>query len=194
MRPTLDQYLMELASVAATRTTCVRAGVGCVLADAKGRILAVAYNGVARGQPHCNHEARVPVYPDDPRVVHNYAKKMHIFRGKKTPFAVVEKDPEKQLTPCVGFDDVLPHACEGHDLPPGQDKCEAIHAEQNAILQCHNTDLIATAYVTKAPCRPCMKLLLNTGCERIVFAGGHPGMEEVAAVWRSSGRTWEQMT
>ena len=53
MRPTLDQYLMRLAQVAATRSTCVRRSVGCVLADAKGRVLSIAYNGVPAGAAHC---------------------------------------------------------------------------------------------------------------------------------------------
>jgi len=51
----------------------------------------------------------------------------------------------------------------------GLDKCEAIHAEQNAILQCRNVGSIIAAYVTTAPCVTCTKLLMNTGCKRIIF-------------------------
>lgn len=138
MRPTLDQYLMRLAQVAATRSTCVRRSVGCVLADAKGRVLSIAYNGVPAGAAHCR--------------------------------------------------DGL--VCYGTDLPPGQDSCEAVHAEQNAILQCREPDAIHTAYVTLSPCKPCLKLLLNTGCRRIVVLQEHedvwPKMH-----WESLGREWE---
>jgi dCMP deaminase len=193
MRPTLDRYLMELAMVAATRTTCIRAGVGCVLADGRGRVLAIAYNGVASGMPHCNEPTDIPVYEDDARVVTNHAKKVFVFRGKETPIFTRKSTPLGPIKQCVGFEERFTHACEGHDLPPGQDKCEAVHAEQNAILQCPSPDAIATAYVTKAPCRPCMKLLLNTGCRRIVYLQDHPGSGEVAAAWTSTGRQWEKM-
>lgn len=85
-----------------------------------------------------------------------------------------------------------PHACKGHDLPPGQDSCEAIHAEQNALLQCRDVYAVATAYVTLSPCMACCKILLNTGCQRIVFLKewDDPKPKEL---WLKSGRQWELM-
>lgn len=61
--------------------------------------------------------------------------------------------------------------CPGAGLPSGVglEKCEAIHAEQNALLQCRDVYLIDTAYCTHSPCLHCVKLLLNTSCRRIVF-------------------------
>lgn len=61
--------------------------------------------------------------------------------------------------------------CAGAQLPSGTglEKCEAIHAEQNAILQCQDVSSIETAYITTSPCHTCTKLLMNTGCSRIVF-------------------------
>ena len=52
----------------------------------------------------------------------------------------------------------------------GLDKCEAIHAEQNALMQCSNVQDINTAYITCSPCIHCAKLFLNTGVKRIVFS------------------------
>ena len=51
-RPSWDQYFMTLANQVATRTTCVRRGVGCVLVRDK-RILATGYNGAPTGLRHC---------------------------------------------------------------------------------------------------------------------------------------------
>ena len=152
MRPTLDQYLMELATVAAKRTTCIKRAVGCVLADERGRVLAVGYNGVASGMPHCNDRNPVDLWSDD----------------------------------------ALPHACKGHDLPSGQDSCEAVHAEQNAMLQCRDPDKIHTAYVTTSPCKPCVKLLMNTGCRRIVFLEEHTDLWPKEQ-WLKLGREWYQL-
>lgn len=87
---------------------------------------------------------------------------------------------------------VFGHACKGHDLPPGQDSCEAIHAEQNALLQCKDVYDIHTAYVTLSPCMACCKILLNTSCRKIVFLKewDDPKPKEL---WLKSGRQWELM-
>lgn len=133
-RPTKDAYFMMLARHVATRTTCLRRAVGCVLVNARGHILATGYNGVAAGQPHCN-EAVVLMGSD----------------GKA--------------------DVAYPHACDAASAPSGVslDACQAIHAEQNALLQCHDVWQIEACYVTTMPCVPCLKLLLSTSCARIVY-------------------------
>jgi dCMP deaminase len=78
--------------------------------------------------------------------------------------------------PPSGFQHCLDMACAGADQLPGEglELCEAVHAEQNALLQCHDVYAIKTAYITSAPCVWCTKLLLNTSCERIVFAEDYP--------------------
>ena len=83
------------------------------------------------------------------------------------------------------------HACKGHDLPPGQDSCEAVHAEVNALLQCPDAWAIDTAYVTLSPCIRCTKMLLNTSCTRIVFQDNHTG-QTGQELWERAGRIWLQ--
>jgi dCMP deaminase len=51
-RPTLDDYFMEIATVAAKRSTCLRQKVGAVIVKEK-RILATGYNGAPSNLPHC---------------------------------------------------------------------------------------------------------------------------------------------
>lgn len=89
----------------------------------------------------------------------------------------------------------LPHACAGAHARSGTnlDACQAIHAEQNALLQCRDVYSIHTAYVTASPCVTCVKLLLNTGCQRIVFLEEYPHGES-KKIWTGSGRSWEQIT
>lgn len=62
-------------------------------------------------------------------------------------------------------------ACEGATSPTGTnlEGCEAIHAEQNALMQCANVHEIAVCFVTTAPCVHCTKMLLNTSCRIIVY-------------------------
>ncbi len=52
-RPDWDQYFMEVARVVASRSTCDRAYVGCVIVRER-RILTTGYNGAPAGMPHCD--------------------------------------------------------------------------------------------------------------------------------------------
>jgi len=53
VRPGWDEYFMEVARTVATRATCPRASVGCVLVR-DHRILTTGYNGAPRGVAHCS--------------------------------------------------------------------------------------------------------------------------------------------
>lgn len=148
-RPSYDAYFMRIAIAVATRSTCLRRSVGCVLVDGMHRILATGYNGVARGQPHCAESRTLNPGPGKP------------------------------------LETIYPHACEGASAMSGTDidKCEAIHAEQNALVQCRDVDAIATAYVTTCPCPSCFKLLLATGCLTIVYIDAYPTSKAWEDVW-----------
>jgi dCMP deaminase len=52
-RPTLDQYFMEIATVVAKRSTCLRNQVGALFVKNK-RILSTGYNGAPAGLDHCD--------------------------------------------------------------------------------------------------------------------------------------------
>lgn len=70
----------------------------------------------------------------------------------------------------------VPHCLVCQRQIPGQnlDKCMAVHAEQNALLQCPNISRIHTVYVTWSPCITCVKLLMNTSVQRIVYDNEYP--------------------
>jgi dCMP deaminase len=51
-RPDWDQYFMQMAEFAATRTTCLRRAVGAVIVKDR-RVLATGYNGAPQGLTHC---------------------------------------------------------------------------------------------------------------------------------------------
>lgn len=93
---------------------------------------------------------------------------------------VAKGQPHCIDTPCAGA-----HCASG----TGLHLCEAIHAEQNALLQCSNINDIHTAYVTASPCIQCIRLLLNTSCHRIVFAEEYPHTES-KQLWIEDGRMW----
>lgn len=51
-RPSWDEYFLQLARQAATRSTCLRRQIGAVLVRDR-RLLATGYNGSPRGTAHC---------------------------------------------------------------------------------------------------------------------------------------------
>lgn len=51
-RVSWDQYFMQVAQMVATRATCPRKSVGCVLVRDR-MIISTGYNGSIRGMPHC---------------------------------------------------------------------------------------------------------------------------------------------
>jgi dCMP deaminase len=88
-------------------------------------------------------------------------------------------------------EEYYPNACEGakYDSGEGLGKCRAVHAEQNALLQCPDINAVHTCYTTASPCaEQCTKLLLNTSCQRIIF------LEEYSKsgkeMWLEAGREW----
>lgn len=132
-RPSKERWALGIATVTATRSTCNRKAVGCVLTDEFGHILSTGYNGAAAGLPHCDHSGE---------------------RG-------------------------------------GREFCDAVHAEQNALLQCPDIYKIHTCYVTLSPCPVCCRLLLNTSCQRIIFIEEYSDLS-AKDIWLRAERQWIQ--
>ena len=52
MRPSWDEYFMEIAEVVKTRSTCLRRQVGAIIVKDR-QILSTGYNGAPTGLKHC---------------------------------------------------------------------------------------------------------------------------------------------
>ena len=65
--------------------------------------------------------------------------------------------------------------------------CEATHAEANAVAAADRPSRTACAYVTVMPCLRCAKLLLATGCRRVVYREPHPEAAAVAVLLAEAG-------
>lgn len=57
MRPSWDQFFFNIAREVATRSTCLRRQIGCVI-EYDHTIIATGFNGPPRGYPHCTKCAR----------------------------------------------------------------------------------------------------------------------------------------
>lgn len=94
-----------------------------------------------------------------------------------------------------GMSHCIDSPCKGASFPSGTklSECEAIHAEQNALLQCNDVHEIVKIYSSTPPCPHCTKLLLNTGCQEIVMTGEYPSEKESRELWERAGRIWRKM-
>ena len=128
MRKSWDRYFMDMAKVAASRSTCLRRQVGAVAVSPDNRILGTGYNGALPGTPHCEETGCL-------------RQQMNIPSGER------------------------------------QEICRAQHAEANIcnIAARYGIPLEgATIYVTNQPCVTCMKAIITSGIERIVYEGDYP--------------------
>jgi dCMP deaminase len=126
-RPSIDEYFLEIATVVAKRSTCLRNRVGAVIVRDK-QILSTGYNGAPRNMEHCLDIGCI-------RQINN------IESGTR------------------------------------HEKCRAVHAEQNAIIQAalHGAGIEgATLYCTHQPCILCTKMIINSNIKRVVYLNSYP--------------------
>ena len=94
-------------------------------------------------------------------------------RRRKVGCVLVDSNNHVVATGYNGVPTHFPHCldepCEGATAPSGEslEKCLAVHAEQNALLQLRSNDIL-TAYLTVTPCITCAKILANSRVKRIV--------------------------
>ena len=67
--------------------------------------------------------------------------------------------------------------------------CPSAHAEQNALIQCRVPEQIHTIYTTLSPCITCIRMIMNTPCEKIVFIEEHKH-KEPRSLWGGKWIKW----
>jgi dCMP deaminase len=110
--------------------------------------------------------------------------------------AVIVKDKMVLATGYNGAPKGVPHCgevgClrEEKNVPSGQrhELCRGLHAEQNAIIQAayHGASIKGgTMYCTFRPCIICIKMIINSGIERVLFLGEYDDPLAVSMVEQS---------
>lgn len=111
--------------------------------------------------------------------------------------AVIVRDKQILSTGYNGAPRGLPHCLEvgcirnklGIASGTQHEICAAVHAEQNAIIQCayHGTSSKdATLYVNTSPCRICAKIIINAGIKEVKYRGKYPD-KEAFRLFRQAG-------
>ncbi|NOX45785.1 MAG: cell division protein DedD [Chlorobi bacterium] len=106
MRPTWDEYFMDLANSVSKRATCDRGRSGCVIVRDK-QILVTGYVGSPRGLPHCDdvgHFFKKMIHEDGSvtqhcvRTVH--AEQNAITQAARRGIALDKSTLYCRMTPC----------------------------------------------------------------------------------------------
>jgi len=90
--------------------------------------------------------------------------------------------------------------CPGAESESGKDidQCYAIHAEQNALLQCKDSTKVYACFSTTVPCVMCTKLFLNTTLKRMIYLESYPSLNISKNLWNQARITgkldWYQMS
>jgi dCMP deaminase len=95
-RPTRHDIAMGGAKLAATRSTCNRLAVGCVIAR-EGRPLSTGYNGPPKGRPHCKHKPS----NNDPCTAAIHAERNAIIWAARCGVAIEGADLYVTHMPCL---------------------------------------------------------------------------------------------
>lgn len=125
-RDSWNTYFMKIALLVATRSTCLRRDVGCVVVK-DSHILTTGYNGVPHKFKHCTEET------------------------------------------CIRITNKIPSGSR-------PDLCNAIHAEENAIIQASTNSIDISnsiMYLTTHPCASCARMLIQAKVSKIFYLGDY---------------------
>lgn len=106
IRPSWDEYFMELANAAAKRATCDRGRSGCVIVKDK-QILVTGYVGAPTGLSHCDevgHLFKKTIHEDGNETMHCvrtvHAEQNAICQAAKRGIALEGATLYCRMTPC----------------------------------------------------------------------------------------------
>jgi dCMP deaminase len=106
IRPSWDEYFMEIADTVSKRATCDRGRSGCVIARDK-QILVTGYVGAPRGLPHCDdvgHQLKKTIHEDGHVTTHCvrtvHAEQNAITQAARLGIALEGSTLYCRMTPC----------------------------------------------------------------------------------------------
>lgn len=107
IRPTWDEYFMEITRAVAKRATCDRGRSGCVIAKDK-QILVTGYVGSPAGLPHCDevgHHMKTVTHADGTQSQHcvrtTHAEQNAIIQAARLGVAINGATLYCKMTPCT---------------------------------------------------------------------------------------------
>jgi dCMP deaminase len=107
VRPSWDEYFMEITRAVAKRATCDRGRSGCVIARDK-QVLVTGYVGSPRGTPHCDevgHQLKKTTHEDGTQTEHctrtTHAEQNAIVQAARLGISIDRGTLYCTMTPCA---------------------------------------------------------------------------------------------
>ncbi|MDF2533134.1 MAG: CMP/dCMP deaminase zinc-binding [Clostridia bacterium] len=106
MRPTWDEYFMNIVDMVKTRSTCLRRQVGAVIVRDK-RILTTGYNGTPTGLKHCGEvgclrdEMKIPSGERHELCRGIHAEQNAIIQAAASGVSIQDSTIYVNLSPCI---------------------------------------------------------------------------------------------
>lgn len=107
IRPSWDEYFMDIAHAVSRRATCDRGRCGCVIVKDK-QIMAAGYVGTPSGFPHCDeagHQMKTVIHEDGKQSQHCvrtiHAEQNAIAQAAKVGAATDGSTLYTKMTPCA---------------------------------------------------------------------------------------------
>lgn len=107
VRPSWDEYFMEITQTVAKRATCDRGRAGCVIARDK-HLLVTGYVGTPSGMPHCDeagHQMKTMIHEDGHKSEHcvrsAHAEQNAICQAAKLGVSIDGGTLYTKMTPCA---------------------------------------------------------------------------------------------
>lgn len=117
MRKSWNEYFLDIADVVATRSTCPRAHVGCVVVR-DNRILVTGYNGSLPGCPHCDEVGCLVLHNHCKRTVH--AEANAIYQSSRHGIPLVGTTLYCTLAPCSECEKIIASVGIKHVVVKGE--------------------------------------------------------------------------
>jgi len=176
--PSLEEAMMGIAYMQASRSRCIKRQVGAVIVDDQENIVSMAFN-----------ENPPPLEPCAPRRVCEKESRMIGY------LEALEGTDCRRCGSKLGAV-VPPYACDncGVSLKEvfftdrGMRWCPSMHAEDSAIRQAPRRHLEdCTLYTTTFPCFNCAKAIVYSGIKRVVYVEPYPE-SDAADLLQKAGR------
>ncbi len=150
IKPNHEETLMHLAYSLSIRSNCVSRQVGAVITNKEGYIIGAGWNDVGEGQISCGLKTS-----DD-------YKNIGYLKCDNLNFDSLHAESY------VCFKDIPTPSENGKS-----DRCLALHAEENAILQLakyhSGIPQDAVIYSTTFPCSSCLKKISQVGINKVIY-------------------------
>jgi len=107
VRPSWDEYFMEVTRAVSKRSTCDRGRMGCVIARGQ-QILVTGYSGSPKGFPHCDevgHQLKTTIHEDGSKTIHcvrtAHAEQNAIVQAAKLGVSIAGGTLYGLMSPCA---------------------------------------------------------------------------------------------